>query len=101
MAQVQFGAERAEIEVGAKSCGDPGYHDRVLGGITCWLPAGRALDVFGEHLGRLVAELAEQHPRASSGPEGEVRGTVLAELKLTDPREKPLNHRLAERAHLW
>jgi hypothetical protein len=26
---------------------------------------------------------------------------VFAELKLTDPREKPVDRRLAERAHHW
>lgn len=99
--QVQFGALRAQVEVGAKQGSDLGHQDRILGGIVGWLPADRAPDVFGEHLGRLVAEVAEQHPGAGGGPGGEVRGTVLAKLKLADPRKKPIDHCLAVRAYLW
>jgi hypothetical protein len=87
--------------VGTKPCGNPGYHDRGLGGIACQLTAGRAPDVFGEHLGRLKAEAADQRLGAGSGPEGEVCGTMLAEFKLTDPRAKPTDHGLAEWTNLW
>src|SRR5215831_18001426 len=99
--EVQFGAERTQIEVGTKPCGNPGYHDRVLGRIARRLTAGRAPDVLGEHLDRLEAEVANQHLGAGRGPEGEVCRTMLADFKLTDPREKPVDHGLAEWADLW
>jgi hypothetical protein len=100
MAQIQLSAQRAQMKVDAQPDGGPGYYGRVLAGISGWPPAGRASGVPGEDLGRLVAEAAEQHAGAGGDPEGEVRGGVLAKVKIGDPRKKLIDHSLAMRSHL-
>lgn len=63
------------------------HHDRVLIWVADLLPAGRAPDVFRQHLGCLGAEPAEQPVRARGDPYGEALWIVLAEFKVADPRQ--------------
>ena len=79
--------------------GDPGHHDRVHAGILRWLPARRAPDVPGQHLGCLIAKVTQQHAGAGSDPEGEVRATMLAVLQLGDRRQELINDSLAARPY--
>jgi hypothetical protein len=85
VAQILLGARGAEIEVGVQPGGGPGHYHRVRAGISGWLPARRAPELPGQDLGRLIAEVAQQHARASGDPEGEVSAGVLAELQAGDP----------------
>jgi hypothetical protein len=77
---------------------NPGHHDRVRARIPDGLPARRAPNVPGQHLGRPIAELAQQPPRPGSDPEGEVPAAVLTGRQFADRGQKLINYRLTPRS---